>query len=1762
MANSSDNGQVGVDIVLDDAALNSGLQRTAQGIRETVQGARALQEQFAGTVRSVEPLLTMVTKLKAELAASPVQAGLRDQLRQAETDLRAATAALTAARQAASAPAPSPSPAPAFGGGSGSGGAGGSGSGFPPPPPGGSPGGAGAGGSGGNLFGLQAQIAANYAAIGAGIAVLRTGLRDIAEFDDRLRQFQAITETTNTEMAGFRDRLLEVASTSRFSVIELANVSIQLGQIGLSAKGVGQTLKPVLDLAAASGSTLQQSVEAITSVLGAYNLEASRSGDVADVFVGALNRTKLGMDQLQLGISYAANVARDSGVSFTELTAALGGMAQAGIKSGSTLGTGLRQFFQEFTAPTDKLKDGLRQVGLSLADVDLRANGLIGVIENLRRAGFGTSEALRSLDLRAASAFSAMLGQLDTIKRLGGDLTLSSAATEGAAKANESLTASLTRFGNVAFGVLDKSLRPMVTGLTGAVDGAAALTAAAGKLGVVLPIVGTGLGTIAVAAAGLRLGALAASLAPLLAGLANPAVLAIAATGAAIGGGAYLARILSDTERAKAALDQVRAVRNEVLSEQQSIETGISGVDQQLGLLLERREKLNADPVLRRNTILEAQKAFGDLGLSISANAASIDELIAAYRRLRTELQGQNTELLQRQFAVTAKELDALVTKGNVDRRSADQRIADALGGGAPEYADPRYPVRPVTGPRTDDAALARAGLTALKPLLDVIRNPASLGQDDPLGVSRYQQLILDERQRLEREAAPLRLGGASPVRLAGITDTLDRLDKIAALFADAVKTNSNAVAAQGKLTELSARADVSRLQQAPEFQAFGQRAADLQAGLADRSRAVDADRGLSGTEKKDRIVAAIRDTQGDATRLEAEFGRYLDGLRAAGAADKTVTEAGARIADQLKSLRRGVTKELDEIASSIRPDLTRELQAERKATAAQIDTLMKRAGVTRDTAEPGEIEAQVKALVERQRAIARQLIEAETANPDEVVNRAELRDRLAAANEELDARLAGYTDRLVEARKRVTEAVLTAQERALGRQKAVIDAQVAQLDKQIRDPATTVDKAAELAAKVRELLQQAIGIVDQQGQLRLAREAVSAPVGFNRTPALSESANAVARQVADAAEGAGRNDRLRTLLRFGSFESDFNPQAVSSTGAKGVFQFTRGTAADFGLSDPTNVAQSALAAIRYFDQIDKTLRSKGLNLSDDNRYVLYNQGETGGSALLGNPGKGAVQALIDAGVEAGRARQAITANGGRADDTSSEFVTRLLAAFNAKASRADRLVAPTGDALDEGEAAGRKARAEATATEEANARAIRQKRLALEQRQLARDEQALSDRLSLDKRAVGRTADLAPASRTITDLAALRDKELEREKASDRFSALAPDEKADQVARIQRSYADRAARLVEENAKAIGEATLKTYREEAERTKARADFLKGEETSGKVSAGEVQAADTAARQAADRLKLEGQAAAVRAEELALEQQLAQLRDKGLVSETGRAAIQERITELKKKEAEYAANAGLQRGVEARKDDFGAALSRGSLDFFTSAGMIDRKTGEFKTAAQEMAGYWQQAMGGMSNSMTNLFTGLASGTIKGKDAFKTFATSILSDMLQIASKAASNEIMKALFGGLMGAAGAGGSSGGGLLGSIVGAFTGTPAAPGMATGGLVTGGVPNRDSVPRTLMPGEFVLKRSAVDVIGRESLDRMNAMGAGVMAKAPQVEPARFGNSARAETSVYVVDRDQVPPPGPNEIVHIIGSDIQRGGAIKQLIKRVSAGG
>jgi hypothetical protein len=113
----------------------------------------------------------------------------------------------------------------------------------------------------------------------------------------------------------------------------------------------------------------------------------------------------------------------------------------------------------------------------------------------------------------------------------------------------------------------------------------------------------------------------------------------------------------------------------------------------------------------------------------------------------------------------------------------------------------------------------------------------------------------------------------------------------------------------------------------------------------------------------------------------------------------------------------------------------------------------------------------------------------------------------------------------------------------------------------------------------------------------------------------------------------------------------------------------------------------------------------------------------------------------------------------------------------------------------------------------------------------------------------------------------------------------------------------------------------------------------------------------------------------------------------------------------------------------------------------------------------------------------------------------------------------------------------------------------------MANGGR-SAATANRDGVPVSAMPGEYMLRKSAAEAIGYDTLDQVNALGGQMVDRAPKIEPSQKFGGANASANVYVVDRDQVPPPSKNDIIHMIGEDIQRGGATKQLIKQVAAGG
>lgn len=233
-------------------------------------------------------------------------------------------------------------------------------------------------------------------------------------------------------------------------------------------------------------------------------------------------------------------------------------------------------------------------------------------------------------------------------------------------------------------------------------------------------------------------------------------------------------------------------------------------------------------------------------------------------------------------------------------------------------------------------------------------------------------------------------------------------------------------------------------------------------------------------------------------------------------------------------------------------------------------------------------------------------------------------------------------------------------------------------------------------------------------------------------------------------------------------------------------------------------------------------------------------------------------------------------------------------------------------------------------------------------------------------------------------------------------------------------------------------------------------------------------------------------------------------------------------------------------------------------------------------------------------------TGIHRWTTTVKNDLRSLATSILQSMEQVINNTLAQQFMGLLgvgakdgLGGLGSLFSSGGEEGGEALAANSSTFTSIMSGasdaftfwhggkiPHFWHGGRITerldnlwhggeirhhwrraatgyGPVPTRDSVPIMAAPGEFVMRQSAVDLIGADTLSNLNAMGNSYASRSGSSVSAASQGSKREPDSVhvYVTAPDQKPTLGPKDVITTIGDDILRGGQTKQLIKSVVMG-
>lgn len=187
------------------------------------------------------------------------------------------------------------------------------------------------------------------------------------DFDSQMSTVAAISGATGEEFEILRAKAQEMGATTAFSATESAQAMEYMAMAGWKTTDITNGLAGVMNLAAASGEDLATTSDIVTDAMTAFGMSADQSTYFADVLAQTATNANTNVGMMGETFKYVAPLAGAMGYNIEDMSAAIGLMANAGIK-GSQSGTSLRNIITNLASPTDKVAGAMDDLGISLTD--------------------------------------------------------------------------------------------------------------------------------------------------------------------------------------------------------------------------------------------------------------------------------------------------------------------------------------------------------------------------------------------------------------------------------------------------------------------------------------------------------------------------------------------------------------------------------------------------------------------------------------------------------------------------------------------------------------------------------------------------------------------------------------------------------------------------------------------------------------------------------------------------------------------------------------------------------------------------------------------------------------------------------------------------------------------------------------------------------------------------------------------------------------------------------------------------------------------------------------------------------------------------------------------------------------------------------------------------------------------------------------------------------------------------------------------------
>lgn len=241
--------------------------------------------------------------------------------------------------------------------------------------------------------------------IGIGTAAVNAG----NDFEAQMSRVSAISGAYGDDLEQLREQAIELGAQTSFSATESAQAMENLASAGFGTQEIMAAMPGMLNLAASSGEDLASSADIAASTLRGFQLEASEAGHVADVLAKNAADTNAAIADTGLAMKYIAPVAQSVGWSLEEVTAAIGVMADAGIK-GEQAGTTLRGALTRLMKPTKDMYESMDDLGISFYDAQGKMKPLSTIVDELQKSTKGLTDEQRDNHLATIFGTEALSG--------------------------------------------------------------------------------------------------------------------------------------------------------------------------------------------------------------------------------------------------------------------------------------------------------------------------------------------------------------------------------------------------------------------------------------------------------------------------------------------------------------------------------------------------------------------------------------------------------------------------------------------------------------------------------------------------------------------------------------------------------------------------------------------------------------------------------------------------------------------------------------------------------------------------------------------------------------------------------------------------------------------------------------------------------------------------------------------------------------------------------------------------------------------------------------------------------------------------------------------------------------------------------------------------------------------------------------------------------------------------------------------------------